>query len=43
VDVCRFISFSSLKKRVAETASFVRYLKPEFLEEFSEVCVIEEI
>ncbi len=43
VDVCRFISFSGLKKRLAETASFVRYLKPEFLEELSEICVIEEI
>ncbi len=43
VDVCRFISFSSLKKRMTETASFIKYLKPEFLDEFSEVCVIDEI
>lgn len=39
VDVCRFISFSALRKRLAEVAPFVRYLKPEFLEELSEECV----
>jgi hypothetical protein len=43
VDICRFISFSGLKKRIEETASFARYLKPEFLEELSEVCIIEDI
>jgi predicted RNA-binding protein len=42
VDVCRFISFSTLKKRLNEVGAFLRYLKPEFLEELSEECVLEE-
>lgn len=42
VDVCRYISFSTLKSRLEEAAAFVRYLKPEFLEELSEVCEVEE-
>lgn len=42
IDVCRYIAFSTLKDRLKEAASFVRYLKPEFLEELSEVCEVEE-
>ncbi len=42
VDVCRFISFSTLRQRLGEVAAFLRYLKPEFLEELSEECVLEE-
>jgi hypothetical protein len=42
VDVCRYISFSTLKARLEEAAAFVRYLKPEFLDELSEVCEVEE-
>lgn len=42
VDVCRYISFSTLSKRLEEAAAFVQYLKPEFLEELSEVCEAEE-
>ncbi len=43
VDVCRYISFSTLKERLEEVGSFVRYLKPQFLEELSEVCEVEEV
>jgi predicted RNA-binding protein len=42
VDVCRYISFSTLKEQVKAVAPFVRYLKPAFLEELSEVCEVEE-
>lgn len=42
VDVCRFISFLTLTERLKEAAPFVRYLKPEFIEELSEVCEVEE-
>jgi hypothetical protein len=41
-DLCRFISFSVLQDRMEGVASVVRYLKPEFLEELSEVCDVEE-
>jgi hypothetical protein len=40
--MCRFIAFSGLRKKIAEAASFIRYMKPEFLGDISESCVIEE-
>ncbi len=42
-ETCRYISFSSLRDQVRQIASVVRYLKPEFLEEFSESCELEEL
>jgi predicted RNA-binding protein len=41
-EVCRFISFTDLRARLKEAGPFIRYLKPEFLEELSESCEIEE-
>jgi len=41
-EVCRFISFSDLRERLKEAGLLIRYLKPEFLEELSESCEIEE-
>jgi hypothetical protein len=41
-EVCRFISFSDFRSRLKEAAPLIRYLKPEFLEELSESCEIEE-
>lgn len=41
-EVCRFISFSDLRVRLREAGPLIRYLKPEFLEELSESCEIEE-
>jgi hypothetical protein len=43
VDVCRFISFNTLQEQVNKISSYVRYLKPEFLEEISEACDIGEV
>jgi EVE domain len=40
--MCRFLSFSTLRQRTAQVASVIRYLKPEFLEEQSESCEGEE-
>lgn len=42
-EVCRFISFSDLRARLKEAGPLVRYLRPEFLEELSESCEIEEV
>ena len=42
-EVCRFISFSGLRAKLKETNSFVRYLKPEFLDELSESCELEDL
>jgi hypothetical protein len=41
-ELCRFISFSDLRSRLAEAGPLIRFLKPEFLEEISESCEIEE-
>jgi hypothetical protein len=42
-EICRYIPFSTLKKRIGELESVITYLKPEFLEEISESCKDEEI
>lgn len=42
VDVCRYIAFDSLTRELARVAPFVRYLRPDFLQEVSESCEIEE-
>jgi hypothetical protein len=42
VDLCRFIAFSALRDQLGQVRSFVRYLKPEFLDEVSESCVLED-
>jgi hypothetical protein len=41
-DICRFISFSTLRQRLREVEPVVRYLKPEFIQELSESCELEE-
>jgi len=40
-EMCRYISFSILQKRLSEIAPYLRYMKPEFLDELSEACDIE--
>ncbi len=40
-EMCRYISFSILQKRLADIAPYLRYMKPEFLDELSEACEIE--
>ena len=42
-DVCRYISFSSLKEQINKAAPYIRFLKPEFLDELSESCELEEV
>jgi hypothetical protein len=34
--------FSALRDQLGQVRSFVRYLKPEFLDEVSESCVLED-
>ncbi len=42
VDICRYISFSALRSYLEQASPFVRYLKPDFLDELSESCGIED-
>ena len=42
-ELCRFISFADLRTRLKDAGPLIRYLKPEFLEELSESCEIEEV
>lgn len=42
-EICRFIPFDLLKRQIEKVASIAQYLKPEFLDELSESCAIEEI
>ena len=41
-ELCRFIAFSTLRDRVQQVAPFMRYLKPDFLDELAESCEVEE-
>lgn len=41
VDICRFISFENLKEKLNQVQSVIKYLKPEFLSELSEGCLLE--
>ena len=41
-DTCGFISFSDLKHKLEDVGSYLRFLKPEFLEELSEECSLGE-
>ncbi len=41
-EICRFIPFSGLREQIAKVSSIIQYLKPEFLEELSESCELEE-
>jgi hypothetical protein len=40
--ICRFISFEELRKQLDMAAKLVQFLKPEFLDSFSESCTIED-
>ena len=42
VDVCRYISFEGLEKQLDQVGALVRYLKPDFLQELSESCELED-
>ncbi len=42
VDVGRYIAFETLKEQLEAAGLFIKYLKPEFLEELSEECTLEE-
>lgn len=41
-EVCRLITFGTLRRQVKTVASFVKFLKREFLDELSESCEVEE-
>jgi hypothetical protein len=41
--MCRFISIPALHDRVQQIASVVRYVRPEFLEELSESCELNDL
>jgi predicted RNA-binding protein len=42
-EICRFISFGTLKEQIKAVGHMLRFIKPEFLEEISESCEIEEV
>lgn len=41
-EICRFISFTGLKNQIKQASAYISYLKPEFLDELSESCELEE-
>jgi len=40
--ICRFISYSILKKEILEVGSRIQYLRPEFIDEIAESCEVDE-
>jgi hypothetical protein len=41
-EVCRFIPFSSLKARVAEAKAYVKFMKPDFIDDIAISCELPE-
>jgi hypothetical protein len=41
--MCRYISFEELRRQLDATKGFLQFLKPEFLDSFSESCEPEEL
>jgi hypothetical protein len=37
-ETCQFISYSTLKDKIEKVTGYIRYLKPEFLEDIAEPC-----
>jgi hypothetical protein len=40
--VCRFIAFEELRKKIEQSNDLLEYLKPEFVQSFSESCEGED-
>lgn len=40
--ICRYIAFNVLRDRIAQVTSIVKYLKPEFLNDLSESCKLDD-
>ena len=41
--ICKFISFSVLKEKVTKASEFISVLKPEFVDQLSETCEVEQM
>ena len=41
VEMCRYMAFEILRKKMKEVGQVVKYLKPEFLDDVSESCELE--
>ena len=41
-DLCKYLSFSTLQEHVPRVSEYIRYLKPEFLDEIAETCEVDE-
>ncbi len=42
IDVCRYISFDQLRQNVDKAGSLTKHLKAEFLDDFAEVCTMDD-
>ena len=42
-EICKYISFSSLKEQVSQASSFIKYIKPDFIDGFAEFCEDEDV
>lgn len=42
-EICRFLSIPTLRERLSQVSSVIRFLKPEFLVDLSESCHIEDL
>jgi hypothetical protein len=40
--VCNYVSFSALRERLKQVQGFVKYLKPDFLDELAEECILSD-
>lgn len=41
-EICKYISFSTLKDRITQISNVIKHIKPEFLDDFAEICEIDD-
>lgn len=41
-NVCNYVAFSALRERLKQVQGFVKYLKPDFLDELAEECILSD-
>lgn len=40
--ICRYVAFDTFRKKIEQVSEILKYLKPEFLEELSESCELDD-
>jgi hypothetical protein len=42
-ELCRFLSFSTLREQAMKVSPYIKHLKPDVLDDWAEYCEAEEV